>query len=399
MDPRQLRISDYGYELPDQRIAQFALEPRDAAKLLTWNAGTIAHRHVSDMMQAIADLGFGQGGHLVLNETRVVQARLIFPRGDAKPFELFYLHPAKDSVEQAMAAQGRLEAICKVRYSKKWKDGDILMIDRLRARRIRIEGDVSVVEFFWDSQETWSELLEHLGQLPLPPYLQRQAEAADHERYQTVFARVEGSVAAPTAGLHWTEALLKEIEAKAWTPAKVRLHVGAGTFQPVSSERMEDHPMHSEEISIDVSTMRSLADDQTIWAVGTTAARTLESLYWLGLSVLDGNDPPHCLDQWAPYASREVWPSRGEALHGLADALEAAGRDRYLGQSALLIAPPYSMKVVDVLMTNFHQPHSTLLLLVAAAIGPKWFELYQSALNSDYRFLSYGDACLLRVQP
>ena len=398
MDPRQLRISDYRYELPDHRIAQFAVEPRDAAKLLTWKRGQMSHRRVSDMASAMADLGFDQGGHLVLNETRVVQARLIFPRGEAKPFELFYLHPAKDSVEQAMAAQGRIEAICKVRYSKKWKEGQVLQIDRLTARRLRIEGDVSVIEFSWDSQETWSELLEHLGQLPLPPYMQRQVEANDRERYQTVFARVQGSVAAPTAGLHWTTSLLDEVAAAGWTPAKVRLHVGAGTFQPVASERMEDHPMHSEEISIDCATLRSLADGKPIWAVGTTAARTLESLYWLGLSVLEGHPIPDFLDQWAPYRNYDSMPSRSEALLGLAHALEAQGKDRYLGHSALLIAPPYAMRVVDVLMTNFHQPQSTLLLLVAATIGPAWRALYDSALASDYRFLSYGDACLLKVE-
>jgi len=228
--------------------------------------------------------------------------------------------------------------------------------------------------------------------------MQRLVAPEDQERYQTVFARVEGSVAAPTAGLHWTTALLDAVAAEGWRRTPVRLHVGAGTFQPVSSERMSDHPMHAEELHVPVNTIRDLADGRPIWAVGTTAARTLESLYWLGCEAWHGRPLPASVDQWLPYQNNGSQPNRSEALLALATALEQAGKKAFTGPTALLIAPPYHFRVVDVLMTNFHQPQSTLLLLVAAAIGPRWKEAYAHALAEDYRFLSYGDACLFKVQ-
>ena len=398
MDPRQLRIADFTYELPEERIAQFAVEPRDAAKLLTFDGARFGSSSVADLPKVMRAMGFHAGGHLVLNETRVVQARLFFPRGEAKPFELFYLHPAHGSIEQAMAATGRLVAACKVRYSKKWKPDQVLEMDRLQARRVGFEADTSLVEFTWEGPETWSELLAHLGQLPLPPYMQRLVAPEDQERYQTVFARVEGSVAAPTAGLHWTTALIDAVAAEGWRRTPVRLHVGAGTFQPVSSERMSDHPMHAEELHVPVDTIRDLADGRPIWAVGTTAARTLESLYWLGCEAWHGRPLPASVDQWLPYQNNGSQPNRSEALLALATALEQVGKKAFTGPTALLIAPPYHFRMVDVLMTNFHQPQSTLLLLVAAAIGPRWKEAYAHALAEDYRFLSYGDAFLFKVQ-
>ena len=397
MDPKQLRISDYSYVLPEDRIAQFAIEQRDAAKLLVNGQGKTSHRQVAQMASALEDLGFRSGGHLVLNETRVVQARLFFPRGEAHPFELFYLSPEAGSVEQAMEATRELIARCKVRFSKKWKAGQVLQMDSLSAERIHIEGDVSVVRFFWDGPKTWSEILAHLGELPLPPYMRRKAEEHDQHRYQTVFARVEGSVAAPTAGLHWTPALLTDMDALGWKTQSVRLHVGAGTFQPVVVDAMEGHPMHAEEIHITRETLQSLADGRPIWAVGTTAARTLESVYWLGCISASGMPLPKVLDQWTPYDLDVPKMSRSEALRALGTYLDETGQSSLTSHTALLIAPPYSFRVVDLLMTNFHQPQSTLLLLIAAGIGSPWKDLYTQALAQEYRFLSYGDACLFRL--
>jgi len=399
MDPRGLQIADFTYDLPDARIAQFAVEPRDAAKLLVYGQGAAPkHLQVRDIAAALEALGFEGGGHLVLNETRVVQARLFFPRGEGQPFELFYLSPAAGSVEEAMAATGELVARCKVRFSKKWKADRVLELNGLQAERLSVEGDVSVVRFSWSTGATWSEILEERGNLPLPPYMQRAAEAADAERYQTVFARAEGSVAAPTAGLHWTSERLDEVVDLGWDLQRVKLHVGAGTFQPVSSDQMGEHPMHAEEIHVSLETVEALQDGRPIWAVGTTAARTLESVFLLGRMARAGWELPSLLPQWAAYDAELPACSRAEALEALGQYLRSRGMKGYQGQTQILIAPPYRFRMVDLLMTNFHQPQSTLLLLVAACIGSVWKDLYTEALQKDYRFLSYGDACLFRIR-
>jgi len=399
MDPRGLQIADFTYDLPDARIAQFAVEPRDAAKLLVYGQGAAPkHLQVRDIAAALEALEFSSGGHLVLNETRVVQARLYFPRGEGQPFELFYLSPAAGSIEEAMAATGELVARCKVRFSKKWKADRVLELNGLQAERLSVEGDVSVVRFSWSTGATWSEILEERGNLPLPPYMQRAAEAADAERYQTVFARAEGSVAAPTAGLHWTSERLDEVVGLGWDLQRVKLHVGAGTFQPVSSDQMGEHPMHAEEIHVSLETVEALQDGRPIWAVGTTAARTLESVFLLGRMARAGWELPSLLPQWAAYDAELPACSRAEALEALGQYLRSRGMKGYQGQTQILIAPPYRFRMVDLLMTNFHQPQSTLLLLVAAGIGPVWKDLYAEALQKDYRFLSYGDACLFRIR-
>ncbi len=399
MDPRGLQIADFTYDLPDARIAQFAVEPRDAAKLLVYAQGAAPkHLQVRDIASALEAVDFLKGGHLVLNETRVVQARLYFPRGEGQPFELFYLSPASGSVEEAMAATGELIARCKVRFSKKWKADRVLELDGLQAERLSVDGDVSVGRFSWSTGAAWSEILEERGNLPLPPYMQRAAEAADAERYQTVFARAEGSVAAPTAGLHWTTERLDEVVGLGWDLQRVKLHVGAGTFQPVSSDQMGEHPMHAEEIHVSLKTVEALQDGRPIWAVGTTAARTLESVFLLGRMARAGWELPSLLPQWAAYDAGLPECSREEALEALAQYLRSRGMKGYQGQTQILIAPPYRFRMVDLLMTNFHQPQSTLLLLVASGIGSVWKDLYTEALQKDYRFLSYGDACLFRIR-
>jgi len=403
MHPSELKISDYHYDLPDERIAKRAIEPRDAAQLLCWHQGHAMDRHVRDLPDLLKDWGLS---HLVLNEARVVQARLFFPRpsGIGAPIEVFYLEPESLSIEEAMQAQGRIHAWVKARPAKKWKEGHQLTLDvdpalpTLHATRLSTEGDRILTQFEWQSEHTWSELLEALGHVPLPPYFHREDDLGDRDRYQTVFARVAGSVAAPTAGLHLTSELLNRVAHQGMRTEKVTLHVGAGTFQPVSAERVGDHDMHAEVIDLPVDMLRSLAQSQGIAAVGTTTARSLESAYWLGVDVLEHGHANDHVDQWRPYAANQPTYSRNEALTALADWLEEHKLNSWHGRTSIMIAPPYTFQVVNVLLTNFHQPQSTLLLLVAAGIGSQWQDMYEHAMQNEYRFLSYGDACLLNLK-
>ena len=403
MHPSELKISDYHYDLPDARIAKRAVEPRDAAQLLCWRDGRVLDQHVSDLPELLRDWGMS---HLVLNEARVIQARLFFPRpsGEGAPVEVFYLEPESLSIEEAMQSRGSLRAWVKARPAKKWKAGaslELLASDTLpalRAQRVDTLGDRILTEFTWDSDHSWSALLEALGHVPLPPYFHRDDDIGDRDRYQTVFARVAGSVAAPTAGLHLTHGLLRQVEDCNIQMDKVTLHVGAGTFQPVSAEQVGDHAMHAEIIDCSIEMLRSLASAKGVAAVGTTTTRSIESAYWLGVDVLEQGQPSEYVDQWRPYREATTAYSREDALGALADWLELEGLSSWHGSTAIMIAPPYTFRVVDVLLTNFHQPQSTLLLLVAAGIGPEWVDMYDHAMITDYRFLSYGDACLLDLR-
>lgn len=403
MHPSELKISDYHYDLPDARIAKRAVEPRDAAQLLCWHDDRAMDQHVRDLPDLLQNWGLS---HLVLNEARVIQARLFFPRpsGAGAPIEVFYLEPEALSIEEAMQSQGSLRAWVKARPAKKWKAEAFLALHAtdelpsLRAQRMDTVADRILAEFTWDSEHSWSALLEALGHVPLPPYFHRDDDIGDRDRYQTVFARVAGSVAAPTAGLHLTQDLLSQMNARGIQMDKVTLHVGAGTFQPVSAEQVGDHAMHAEVIDCSVATLRSLAGAKGVAAVGTTTTRSIESAYWLGVDVLERGSPAEYVEQWRPYREATTTYTREEALGALADWLEREGLNSWHGATAIMIAPPYTFKVVDVLLTNFHQPQSTLLLLVAAGIGPSWVDIYDHAMAHDYRFLSYGDACLLDLR-
>ncbi len=435
MDPRHICISDYDYPLPDARIAQEPCTPRDAAKLLVWDRGSLQDLGVPDAPDVVAQWG---PYRLVVNEARVVPARIFIPRPSREGhFELFYLDAEGLSVEQAMAETSTLQAWCKVRPSKKWKDGVLLVHEcGLTASRVAQRDGESLVEFRWSSGKTWAQILGDVGRIPLPPYMHRADTEADRDRYQSVFARHEGSVAAPTASLHWTPELMDRWRQVCADTQAVTLHVGAGTFQPVSAKAVGDHHMHAEEVVVGRAVIESLADGLPVLAMGTTAARTLESLYWWALDWQRSGTMPSYVDQWAPYegllvsgslAQGEGLPVSGSLAQGAeqlvpgssmrskaatgSDSLDpevcalfawAARELKELGQdvvsfrTALIIAPGYSYHVVNALITNFHQPQSTLLLLIAAGLGTEWRRIYEHALANDYRFLSYGDANLYR---
>lgn len=422
-DPRHIRISDYDYPLPDTRIAQEPCTPRDAAKLLVWDRGTLGDLGVRDAPDVVAQWG---PYRLVVNEARVVPARIFIPRPSGEGhFELFYLDAEGLSVEQAMAETLSLKAWCKVRPSKKWKDGVLLVHEcGLTASRLTQRDGESLVEFRWTSGQTWAQILGEVGRIPLPPYMHRADTEVDRDRYQSVFARHEGSVAAPTASLHWTPELMDRWRQVCADTQAVTLHVGAGTFQPVSADAVGDHHMHAEEVVVGRAVIESLADGLPVLAMGTTAARTLESLYWWALDWQRSGTMPLYVDQWAPYSELLVAGSlpqgaellisgttpQGQAATGsdsldpevcalfawAAQELAKRGQDVVSFRTALIIAPGYSYHVVKALITNFHQPQSTLLLLIAAGLGTEWRGIYEHALANDYRFLSYGDANLYR---
>lgn len=434
-DPRHIRISDYDYPLPDARIAQEPCTPRDAAKLLVWDRGSLKDLGVRDAPDVVAQWG---PYRLVVNEARVVPARIFIPRPSGEGhFELFYLDAEGLSVEQAMAETSALRAWCKVRPSKKWKDGVLLVHEcGLTASRLAQRDGESLVEFRWSSGQTWAQILGEVGRIPLPPYMHRADTEADRDRYQSVFARHEGSVAAPTASLHWTPELMDRWRQVCADTQAVTLHVGAGTFQPVSADAVGDHHMHAEEVVVGRAVIESLADGLPVLAMGTTAARTLESLYWWALDWQRSGTMPSYVDQWAPYEGLLVsgfsaqgaellvsgssaqgggLPVSGSSARGQAAAgkdsldpevcalfawaareLKERGQDVVSFRTALIIAPGYSYHVVNALITNFHQPQSTLLLLIAAGLGTAWRGIYEHALANDYRFLSYGDANLYR---
>ena len=387
-------ISDFDYHLPEELIAQRPLEQRSDARLLVFEKGKILDRKFSELPELLP-----QNTQLVLNNTQVINARIIMFRESGARVELFLLAPLKPkSMEEAMISESECIWTALVGGGKRWKEGETLSLDadglKLSAKRLVHHGTHSEVAFSWDeTQGNFGELLEQLGRVPLPPYMNREVEEADPERYQTTYAEIQGSVAAPTAGLHYTKEILEEMRSKGISLEKVTLHVGAGTFKPVSSESFKDHDMHSEHISLQRSTIEALAAHKgPRVAVGTTSLRTLESLYWLAVAKYHGR-LQNKVEQWDPYELEDVFSSYSEALNYL---LEQAGDASVLNAAtALMIVPSYSVKSIDGITTNFHLPKSTLLLLVSAMIGEDWIKVYEHAIAERYRFLSYGDTSLL----
>ena len=398
--PQQLAIEAYDYPLPDERIAKFPLQQRDASQLLVYREGEIDRtifRSLPDYLPA--------NSLLVRNNTRVVQARLIFFKETGARIELFCLEPFSPSDYALMFQQtGSCEWIGLIGNAKKWKEGVLTRsfeIDgrrfTLKASRISSQGMSHVLRFEWDASITFASLLEIVGELPIPPYLNRDAQPSDKETYQTVYAKIEGSVAAPTAGLHFTDSVLAGLHVKGMEWVDVTLHVGAGTFQPVKSAVMLDHEMHTESIAVSRAVIqRLLTHDASIIAVGTTSVRTLESLYFLGKQLL--LDEAACnfhVHQWMPYENTQLNPSPQEALKALLDYLDRNGLNELHAATQILIAPGYTFRLVDGLIINSHQPRSTLLLLIAAFVGADWRRIYDYALQNNFRFLSYGDSSLL----
>ena len=405
-DPRALRIADFTYELTDDRIARHPLAERDASRLLVCRNGAPLADHTFRDLPALLP----PDALLVFNDTRVVRARLRFQKPSGTTIEVLCLEPDGESLENALrhpGAAGPVEWRCLIGNRKKWRDGlprTLPLGDGDGARTASPAGVAPdgqpLVRFAWaPPARTFAEVLEAAGRLPLPPYLHREADAADLTRYQTVYARHEGAVAAPTAGLHFTPAVLAALAARGVEAAHVTLHVGAGTFQPVKADEMAGHPMHGEVIAVSVAAVRqlraALADGRPVVAVGTTSARTLESLYWLGARLADGLPWQPLVNQWDPYAAAAPVGSVLEAFDALLEYADQTGATALAATTHLLIAPGYRYRVISGLITNFHQPESTLLLLVAALIGERWREVYAHALQGGYRFLSYGDSSLL----
>jgi len=412
---QSIRIEDFAYPLPDERIAKFPVEPRDASKLLLYKHGSIGETVFGNLPEHLE-----HNSLLVYNNTKVIHARLFFFKETGARIEIFCLEPLSPAdYAQNFQSTESCEWLCLVGNLKKWKNEPLhrtLVVKGSKilftAERVGMEDKAQRIRFSWKSMEgptlQFGDLLEEAGQLPIPPYLNRETQASDETTYQTVFSRIEGSVAAPTAGLHFTPEVLKSIDEKGILRSEVTLHVGAGTFQPVLSEQMLDHTMHSEFISVEKSFLQELLKNLGhVTAVGTTSVRTLESLYWFGYRLLahpDRHPDEWTLDQWYAYGQMAEWqkestlqPVKTEAaLQAILNYLEKNSLPVFTASTRLLIAPGYQFHVVNAMLTNFHQPNSTLLLLVSAFLGDdNWRKVYEYALTHDFRFLSYGDSSLL----
>lgn len=395
-----IRIEDYAYPLTDERIAKYPLPERDASKLLYYKSGKVdetVFRNLPDLLPADA--------LMVFNDTKVVPARLHFCRESGAHIEIFCLEPA-DPVEYntAFAATESCTWKCVIGNAKRWKNDALGLYNPdntpavaslgLQATLLEREGQTGLVRFTWKDGSPFSRVLETAGTVPIPPYLNRRSEAIDTQRYQTLYARFRGSVAAPTAGLHFTENVLSRIREKGIRTETVCLHVGAGTFLPVKSEKVADHPMHREPFTVKKAFLEALkAPHGPLVAVGTTSVRTLESLYYAGVSCLE-KGAPEDVGQWAPY-TREYPYSTEEAIGALVDYLEAHALDELCIGTRIIIVPGFRFRLVDLLVTNFHQSESTLILLVSAFVGGDWRTIYDYALAHGFRFLSYGDSSLL----
>jgi S-adenosylmethionine:tRNA ribosyltransferase-isomerase len=403
MHPRNLRISDFRYVLPEDRIARYPLPERDASRLLVYSEGVIEEdvfRNIAKHMPA--------DSLMVFNQTKVIHARLLFKKPSGGVIEVFCLAPGPQhpDIQTAMLQKGSVNWECFIGGASKWKHGMVLQLTNanppftLSAKIIDRNPGAYMLNLAWDNDElTFAEVLHHAGKVPLPPYLHRDAEPGDEARYQTLFATEEGSVAAPTAGLHFTKEVIESLAAKKIDTALLTLHVGAGTFKPVKSETMAEHDMHAEWIEINVGTVKKLIESsgKKIVAVGTTSLRTLESIYWIGNKLHRGERIDFhsiSVSQWEPYQTDPAC-STMEALQAIAAYMEECRMDKLVTRTQILIAPGYGFRMVEGLVTNFHQPQSTLLLLVAAFIGEDWRNLYDYAMQHDFRFLSYGDGSLL----
>ncbi len=397
---QEIAIAEYDYPLPDERIAKYPLAERDTSKLLLYKSGEIRQEKFADLPNFIP-----QGALMVFNNTRVIQARLRFRKETGAQIEVFCLEPEQPADYQLMFQETK-ECVwqCLVGNSSRWKSGVLSQVIEIDGVQVTLSVErvssaaVNLVRFFWDGGFTFAQLLEAAGELPIPPYLNRKTEESDMNTYQTVYSKVKGSVAAPTAGLHFTPAVLGALDAAGVQRGEVTLHVGAGTFKPVKSELIADHEMHEEYIEVQRDLIeRIIAAGGAAVAVGTTSVRTLESLYFLGEKVSENpaiEESELCVGQWEPY-NREHTLSTVEALTALLQWLDAKGLDRVHSHTRIMIAPGYTFRIVKAIVTNFHQPKSTLLLLVSAFIGGDWHRVYDYALENGFRFLSYGDSSLL----
>ena len=407
MHPKNLSIKDFTYHLPDEKIALHPLAERDSSKLLVYQNGTIQ----DDVYKNITGY-LPENSLLVFNNTKVIKARIRFQKSTGGIIEIFCLEPV-EAISEYSTVMNKKEKVkwkCMIGGAGKWKEGLLekqLIINSqeliIKAALIEKLREAYVVEFSWTPANlSFAEVIEQCGDIPLPPYIKRNTEAGDTERYQTVYAKAEGSVAAPTAGLHFTEKIFRQFAEKKISKDFVTLHVGAGTFKPVKATSMEEHEMHAEWISVGIDTIENLLQNlqHTCIAVGTTSARTLESLYWMGVKVfLQHGIKQLELGQWEVYEEplRSNTIPAAAALNALLDWLRQNNLTKLFTQTKILIAPGYQFRLINGIVTNFHQPQSTLLLLVAAVVGDDWKKVYEYALQNNYRFLSYGDGCLLFI--
>ena len=401
--PRSIRISDYTYSLPEDRIAKFPLPERDTSKLLLYKGGNIGEDIYRNLASHIPTESL-----LIFNDTKVVHARWVVPKDTGSVIEIFCLEPDSSYADITTGMMQTREVYwqCLIGKASKWKEKELHL--PISGHDITITATISeklsdgyIIHMKWDTDATFAEILQLAGAVPLPPYIKRKADKADSDTYQTIYSRVEGSVAAPTAGLHFTDHIFNSFKQKNIDWDFVTLHVGAGTFKPVKSEMIADHPMHAEWLDVNIDLIakikQAITDKRNIIAIGTTATRTIESLYWLGVKVSLSPDIEISdlnIHQWDAYELKcDV--DTITALDALIDYLKRKILNKIITKTQLLIAPGYSWKIVNELITNFHQPDSTLLLLVAALIGDDWRKVYDYALSHDFRFLSYGDGCYL----
>jgi S-adenosylmethionine:tRNA ribosyltransferase-isomerase len=389
-----LNINDYHYDLPQERIALYPLEKRDDSKLLIYQKGKVIHEQFHNISGFLPDNAF-----LFFNNTKVIPARLHFQKETGAVIEIFLLHPVKPSALLLETMQAKAETTwqCTIGNAKRWPSntpltktiGGTVLTARLANK------EQGIVSFQWNSNQSFAEIVDKAGETPLPPYLKRDPETSDRERYQTIYSRHEGAVAAPTAGLHFTDTVFADLGKKGVQHDFLTLHVSAGTFQPVKSENANDHVMHQEQIVVSKQNIENLLSaDKCIIPVGTTSMRTIESIYWFGVKLSQQPNTDFVIAQEDPYIGN-VTMSKREALTRVLDHMEKHNSETLIGETSIFIKPGYSFRVCDALVTNFHQPGSTLILLVAAFIGSDWKRVYNEALNNSYRFLSYGDSSLL----
>lgn len=422
MDTKHIKISDYNYDLPDERIAKFPIAQRDHSKLLVCK-----HGEVSDDVFHHLPTYLPQGALMIFNNTKVIQARLHFRKETGALIEVFLMEPAEPTDYELMfQTTGHCSWLCMIGNLKKWKEGSLKRDFEIKGHKLTLSatmrrgdalgseaqkmvakggGTNYWVDFDWDNEKvSFAEILEAVGELPIPPYLNRKTEESDKTTYQTVYSKIKGSVAAPTAGLHFTDAVLKDLDAHGIDREEVTLHVGAGTFKPVKSLEIEGHQMHTEYIVVHRRSLEKLIKHECwVIAVGTTSVRTIESLYYMGVHLLkhpEANEEDLHVNQWDPYELSEdgnlvdgITPM--QAIQAIIDYLDRNGLEALHSSTQIIIAPGYQYKIVKMLVTNFHQPQSTLLLLVSAFLKGDWKKVYDYALSHDFRFLSYGDSSLL----
>jgi len=396
---KNIKISDFTYELPNERIAKYPLRERDKSKLLTWIGGNIREDIFENCTNFIPE-----NSQLVFNNTRVIHARLFFKKDTGAKIEIFCLEPVQPSDYQiAFQEKESITWKCMVGNSKKWKNGILKNEFKIDGRKVTLcaekklqEGNSFHIEFRWNNGFHFSEIIENAGTLPIPPYLNRETEKSDEETYQTVYAKIDGSVAAPTAGLHFTDNVLEKLQNKDISTEEITLHVGAGTFQPIKSETIDGHTMHHEQVIIPRCIIENfIKKPEKIIAVGTTSVRSTESLYWIGLQIENStfNDKHPKVQQWEPYEN-EATISTKRALQNIVDFLNQTNQNAVQFSTQIIILPGYNFKIITGMFTNFHQPQSTLLLLISAFLGEDWKKVYDFALKNNFRFLSYGDSNL-----